>query len=369
MVWFAALTAANPVTLYQSLSYYVDGSLGALLTAIAAVSLLLFLSPTKTLAALWIMLGVLAINLKFTGVPYLIIAGVGLVLMAVANRRWSLAVHSVQLLTVTLVSAVVIVGYNPYIGNTVDHGHPFYPVRGDHAIDIMTPVTPKGLQEGGRMEKFLTALFSDSTNAMEFTPQAQPLALLPPATSITGFANTDMRVGGWGPLFGRIVALLGVGLLLCLLVMRPVSNGRLVAGACAIILVSVLANPEAWWARYTPQLWLIPLSLGVWLFLQSSKVARGLGVVTLSLLSLNTLLVAGAYFSYNQAANAELKTQLVDLAKSTAAIQVDFGPFAALRERLAAAGVPFETVPTTTLQCNAPLVLLGTFDKVWLCRE
>ena len=369
-VWFATLSAANPVILYQSLSYYVDGPMGATLTAIAAVSLLLYLSPTKTLAALWIMLGVLAINLKFTGVPYVIVGGAGLILVAAVGRHWSLAMRSVQALMITLFFGIAIVGYNPYISNYIDHGHPFYPIFGDPPFDFgMRYQTPKGLQDGGRVQKMLTSLLSDSTNALEFTPELQAFSLLPPRGSITAFRTTDMRVGGWGPLFGRIVVVLGAGLLLCLLVARPLRYGGVVAGSLAIILVSVLVNPEAWWARYTPQLWVIPVSLGLWLLLQSSKVARYLGGVTLILLSLNTLLVAAVYYKYNHTVNAKLHSQLTSLAKSNTIFQADFGPFEALRERLSASGVRFSIVPTATLRCATPQVLVGTYRGVRLCMQ
>lgn len=56
------------------------------------------------------------------------------------------------------------VGYAPYVKNTITKGHPFYPLFGKEKIDIITSNQPYDFQEKGTIEKFMTSMFAKCSN-------------------------------------------------------------------------------------------------------------------------------------------------------------------------------------------------------------
>jgi hypothetical protein len=81
------------------------------------------------------------------------------------------------------------------------------------------------------------------------------------------FAEVDVRIAGYGPLFGGILLLaLALGLAV---VVRQIRNRRAdwdIWLPVSAVVLTVLVVPEMWWARYFPQLYLLPLLCTAYLF-------------------------------------------------------------------------------------------------------
>jgi len=117
------------------------------------------------------------------------------------------------------------------------------------------------------------------------------------------------------------------------------------AAALAVaILALTLAFPEPWWARYVPQMYLLPLVLvaavlaiagrGVW--------TRKLAVSALVVLSLNALAVAGTFAAGAAVRELDLRTQVASLAALSSAdrpLAVSLGEEPSLGLRLSASAV------------------------------
>lgn len=126
--------------------------------------------------------------------------------------------------------------------------------------------------------------------------------------------SVDTRVGGFGPLFGGSVLLS----LILLAAAFPADPKRTLAyaGLVLLILISALVNPEAWWARYAPQLWLLPV-IAVMAGLEiRRKIPRFLGLLIVLALSLNVLLVSVFFFERQYAGNLTLKNQLAEMQRA-----------------------------------------------------
>jgi hypothetical protein len=126
----------------------------------------------------------------------------------------------------------------------------------------------------------------------------------------------DARYGGFGPLFGSILLLVIPGALVVL-----VKAKRLVKWFCFITVgltaVLTLINPEAWWARLSPQLWLLPITFIVSLYyLPGKRWKYGRGLV-LSLLLLNCMMVMIEHTGYTLGVNRQFKRQMAALSEET----------------------------------------------------
>ncbi|WP_429842516.1 hypothetical protein [Brevibacillus sp. FIR094] len=337
---FALLAAFNPAVITQSTSFYIDGQLGSLVLIICALSYLLYKRyHAWTLLALCATLMLLA-QIKFTALGYAGLLGLAiLVLFFFYDRRQHIKSMLVWL-SVSLVITVGVVGYNPYVTNTLTKGHPFYPLAGKGAVDIMTSNSPHGFKDNTSIENLAISLFSKSENIA--TPHS-PTWKVPFTVTwkeLAVFFSPDVRVAGFGPLFG------GAMIVTCLILVALLLGTHRKKAAPFLwislaLFVTVLINPESWWARYVPQLWLIPLliALAVWdvqkgFFRHASKV---LVVILLA----NMVMVNASHIIGQAGANALVKKQLEEIKASNKTLVVDFHHFNAVKVRLQEAGIPF----------------------------
>jgi hypothetical protein len=106
-------------------------------------------------------------------------------------------------------------------------------------------------------------------------------------------------------------------LVLYVLAIRATNSKWWKAGAVLSILVilSILPNPEAWWARLAPQLWLVPIILITALALGASNWPRKVSAALLLMLLANSMLVAGLNWGRATEKNLAYREQLSELQK------------------------------------------------------
>jgi hypothetical protein len=311
-ILLAAVAALNPVVISQSLTFYVDGQMASLLTCMGALMYRVARRPDGPgLLALSLCL-VMMVNVKFTGLAYALIFGATFLVWMFLARKEEWKLTSLALVLAFFVG-VGGAGYHPYLTNLQTYGHPLHPVFGSHQVDIISDQVPGTFHSLNRVEKLVTSLFSTSANIK--APDAPVLKW--PFTFTWGELATlrsypDTRVGGFGPLFSGAL-LLGWGILLIVLARRT-PGARAAAGIVLIILCSILVNSEAWWARFAPQTWLLPLpAVVVVLANPTKKLLRVAGLALALLLLLNSLLVASLSLPFQRAISHDLRQQLAAL--------------------------------------------------------
>ncbi len=131
----AATAALNPVVIYQSLSFYVDGQLSSLLTALVGLVLLMLAGVRRNQLLLLAALIVLMINTKQTGVVYAGILTMALLALVYFNQR--------EWFRRTMFAAVIggllglgVFGYTTYVNNTINQGNPVYPIMVRADVDF-----------------------------------------------------------------------------------------------------------------------------------------------------------------------------------------------------------------------------------------
>lgn len=338
-VLVSLLAAFNPVVVTQATSYYIDGQLGSLILIICALGYLLFMKYRS-----WVLLTLCAAlmllaQIKFTALVYAVLLGCGLLVLFFfydRQRKWK---SLLGWLSVSLLITVVIVGFNPYVTNTLSKGHPFYPLSGKGAVDIMTSNSPHNFKEINALQKLGTSLFSKSANIATPNDTTFKWPFTVTFDELMVFYGPDVRVSGMGPLFGGILLLCCLLLILLLTSDRAKSKPFLVISA--LLLLTVIVNPESWWARYVPQLWLIPILIAIAGWGADKRLTHTITTVIVVVLTVNMLLVGTAHTVGQVIINSYAKQQLQDIKNSNKTLTVDFHHFSAIRIRLQEAGIPF----------------------------
>lgn len=286
------LIMLNPISLCQLFTFYADGQLASCLVIL--ISLLIILSQEQDavfLLALGLLL-VIILNIKLTGILY-----AGIIVAGFVGWNWWRNHKLNKTLVVWALSSVFValigVGFNPlisqYLRNTLEKGDPFYPVSWSHLIAIDRNM-PQDFIGKDRFSKLFLSLFSKSQVDTKPTQLKIPFSFS--VDELFNFRFPDERTGGFGPLFGGCLILAVFILTLRLTTFRKHPFPPVVPVLIGLIIISTLSTSEAWWARYTPQLWLVPLliaTLGMDTLL--NRGVRWLTGTLLLILGLNTILV------------------------------------------------------------------------------
>jgi hypothetical protein len=363
-VFLSALGAGNPVALAQAFSFYNDGMGASLTTAMLALTW-----HWRRRCDPWLLLALAAcivvmVNLKFTGLVYGVLLSAGLVLYA--RRRGATADRSadfrwfVAAIAGAFAIATLVVGFDPYVTNLLRKGHPFYPLMGQGAVDIITIQLGPQFHALTRPTRFLVGLFARADEHNVAPMLKWPFAL--GASELRAVGYPDVRIGGFGPLFGLAVLLAAaIGVLRRRLgVVVPAK-----AWALAALLVAIaFCNPALWWARYVPHLWLLPVGL-LALALLSPRLARAGRAVALAfgaLLAIDIALVAVMATVASAGASRAVGQQLDRLDRAGGPLTVRWDGFEAVRARLRNRAIAFAEVDR--LPCASPEQLLASRARV-----
>jgi hypothetical protein len=356
----SGLLAFNPVSICQSLSFYIDGQQASLLVSLLAISYLLIVRTEyiRLLNVVYLANICILANIKFTSLVYASILIFSLIVWLLIKRNSQLAVKVVIVGSLSLLLGVGFIGYNPYVTNTFYHGHPFYPLAGANKIDIISTNIPKNFIGKNRLEKLFLSTFSES--ASTYPPEASKLKLPLTIQSVKErecFTNTDVRVAGFGPLFSGAILL---SLIACLLSLRrDLIKTRMTVLLASLLMSSILINPEAWWARYVPQLWMLPLLFSILALSLKSKILNFLGYGIIVVLLANILIVSSIYFENNFKMSQAIEQQLSNISNNNQMLIVNFDQdFRSNRIRFIEENIKYREVKTLKeLPCNAEQIV------------
>jgi hypothetical protein len=226
---------------------------------------------------------------------------------------------------------------------------------GARAVDFIGIQLDPAFHRQSRALRFLVGVFARSSNSNVAPVTKVPFTV--GADELDAAAYADVRLGGFGPLWSGL--LLTAGLLLAVL-RRRVPPGAWVAAA--LLLGTVFLNPVLWWARYVPQLWLLPLgALALAARARLTGTGRALRAGLALLLVADAGLVAGAALAAQSRASTVVRDELAALA-GAGPLEVRFGGFEANAERLRARRIPFRAV--AALGCPHPRLLHASLAAV-----
>ncbi|MEY3598643.1 MAG: hypothetical protein RL521_1065 [Bacteroidota bacterium] len=250
----ALMLALSPASIGQSLSFYVDGQLYAVMLILAVLLADVFIDEFSSIRWTGIVLAfVYLANVKFTGLIYGALM-IGILLIAVAFKNKSVLLKSIALASLTFVLGVGVFGSCTYVRNWKEKGHPFYPLMGDNneGQRIAEVQYPKNFFGKNRLQQWNLATFSYPTYTSPDTHPSQPKTLFKWKDIRASFLyyrlHQPMVIGALGPFSAEIILLL-IPLLLLLLF-------RHFKGVFPWVLLALIAlvviQPECWNYRYAP---------------------------------------------------------------------------------------------------------------------
>ena len=255
------LAALNPVCIYQSSSYYIDGHTGALFTAMLFSALRLLLCPMSIDGVLVLVVAFLGLSAaKTSGLLYGVIIDVVFLgfyaLTHLKNLKPILIFIGISALVTWPVGVMFRkVGGFPdlsmaYLQSTTNLATKGYGVGGgSKGLEVMPKLD--------RLQVFLMSYMAP-TEIVPDRVKTKPLFWLTrPELSVFEDLTPDARAGGLGPLYGTmlVLSLIAAGTLFFW-------HGLTLASLFPILpLVISLGLTQTWWARWAPQGWLLPVAL------------------------------------------------------------------------------------------------------------
>ena len=339
LLFLSALLAMNPVSLQQSLTFYVDGAFGSLIACLLASMFFIYQFRRRVDLLLFLMSGVILINLKFTSIPYLLIISGAFIVTIFLWRREQLYTCLLTLI-LTLVVGVGIVGYTPYVRNIIHEQHIFYPVMGKSPVDIMTYNTPESIRGKSTGEKFFKSLLSPTDNNIK-----NGLGEMKAPFSFKHFnefkasIDHDVRLAGMGVFYSGIFIISILGTIYLFFASKKTATTYAFGLILSGLVVSIAINPESWWARYVPQLWTLVIILLTIFIAEKTKILRLIGVGCIFLGFLNSGSILGGILAKNVYATRAVNQQLNELSSHAKSIEIYYGNFYSNRLRYFGNGV------------------------------
>lgn len=304
-VFVGLLICLNPIAIINAFSFYVDGPIASLLSMGIFFALAqLYGKDNKAWLMAFICFGVL-FHLKFTGTAFSILFMGAFFMLLILKEKLTWKKWLIRF-SIYSVIVLLILGFHPFISNTIHKGHPFFPAVENNEIKVFKLSSyPADFIGKDRFTKFVTALFAET--GWHGTPdKSTPKELFSiKGTEFYGKGIPDL--GALGPLFAEFFSLSIIAFIVSLLFLKNKKQKLQYLLALLFFLFTCFINQEAWVFRYIPHLWL--LSILILLPLWENKYGKYLSIAIMLGLYVNSGIVAQeAYKGQSEQSNQLNKT-------------------------------------------------------------
>ena len=312
-VALSALVVCNPVVLVQLFSRMNDGQMGASFGLMIMFIIAWLLDRRVEYLVAAASVAAYALNLKFSSVPLFVMLSTLLAGSVAFIIGRSSAWRIFLFLCFTGAASVLLVGAHPYLTNLIYHHHPFYPLMGPSAVDIMTEIRPSGFSEIGHVQRLLRSYFSTTSTGYDGPAHLKiPFSIY--KSELYNAGSYDARFGGFGPLFsGAILVAAAVGAWIAITPSRR--SDRVALIAAALLAIGSFSFPEAWLVRYVSQLWWVPVIVAAVALSNRRRYLRVAGWALTAILLVNVSVVSISWARYQGGQQArQARSQLATIA-------------------------------------------------------
>jgi len=287
------------------------------------------------------------VNIKFTSLVFAAIFTAGLLMALLASQKYKAFKKSIMVAVLATAFSIGVVGYFPYVINTVKYHdilYPGLPMLKSEALKF----TPPALRDKNQLSKFFISFFSHTDN-LHLTVTKDPLIKpkIPFTLNKTDVFNASkpyvVFIAGMGPFFSGIclTAVFIFGYWIWRL--KDKRSALPVIILSGTILFSTLIISEAWYARYVPQLWFFPLVLLMASESVAGKILKRIRwfLYVVILVNISFCLASFPYVYYK---TEQIKYELEQLKASGETIPVEFTYFTSNRERFNEYSIPFHEI-------------------------
>tara|TARA_B100001093_G_scaffold101513_1_gene93722 strand:- start:4831 stop:6282 length:1452 start_codon:yes stop_codon:yes gene_type:complete len=324
----------NPILITQLYSFYLDGHVYSLYGSILLLySMILFKKEYCHIFLIFI-LSILLIGTKKKGIGLIGITLplVFLTIILKSQQKGRLLILSSFISVVTLIVGIYGAKKLGFWDST--NGH--FPYTPTNIIKLLDPTTmdywlgteipgsnkPYPMKDMGRIEQFVRSNFSETNILREDLQWKNPFRVSKNELSFFYSTAVDIRLGGFGPLFGGVLIISFILLFLNLFTYKK-SNTSLFLYIFIIILPCFFL--PTWWARWISFIWFVPILITSYPFMHSNITKKFLIVdfsykgeskILLNLFCLILLIFNGCVVAYcnicghineNSKINADLK--------------------------------------------------------------
>lgn len=259
--WLLAfIMAFNPITINELLSFCVDGFMGSLLLCLLAAFCLLLLEDNRYYLLLLGIVLMITVDAKYTGLVFAGMYCVGfLIVLLIFKNKAPLKKIIITGIIATVVG-IFCCGFNPYVTNFVKKHNVFYGL--DETRDEIARKTPPLFLGLNRFEKLFLSLSAHQDNPASNTTPNSKLPKIPftfNKTDIYEGIDSETSRSGFGPMFSGALCVAIVLFVIGLVYYRKTNAFKLAGAALLIIISTIIIMPDSWWARFVPQLWLVPI--------------------------------------------------------------------------------------------------------------
>jgi hypothetical protein len=365
----SGLLVLSPWVVSQLLTFCNDGQTSCLLLYALLTCCLIFREYKKHLIIMLCSVIITTINVKFTGILYIACFTGVLLIILLFRKKTSFRPVLLSVLLSGL-AGILLVGFNPYVTNFVNNGHPFWPIMGKNKVDIITAEYPNSWRSLNRFQKLGLSLLTHTDETTLWANANQEVDLKIPFT----FNKTDIRysctplvkMGGFGPLFSGILLLSVILLSWTLLNPYPPEKRYFLLVVLATLAGTIFIMEEACILRYVPQFWFIPVIIALASEFSAVKNIRYLRN------AIYICIVANICFSamsipYNFFQTSKVSAQLKEMKKNGQVIPVNFGRMQSNRIKFEEKNIPYKVVALSELPDSInPINLNHSFTRYLL---
>jgi len=350
------IVVLNPVVWSEITTYLVDGLLVLYLSIYIAMLFAWFKTPHLKILLIGAFAIIGSINVKFTGLVFFGVLAAFFTIYILFFRR-KILIKSFLAHALVLLAALLLFGYNPYVTNFIERGHPLYPIMGTKEYPSVFETTgrddneifetPDNMKGKPLVVRMFYANFGRPDNAPYF--KEKNAELIWPFTSKVSdwkaYYFHETRVSGFGPYFSAILIL---SFVLLLFILVSDKQKRWIALFFTVSLIcTLLFSKHFWWPRFAPQTWLIPIIPLFILFLKRDNKKLNITSWILAVLFLiNATIVLVSHLSWETRSSIKLRQQLTEISKQKVAIEVFYGAFKkSVEEKLTKWNIEFNTAP------------------------
>lgn len=277
--------AANPVTLSQVFTYYVDAFLGLLVLIEVICILYLMYGDSHQYRlpayALIFMTACIGINVKFSG---FLLFGIFAAIFYIYTIIRSIKINGLKksfgyirnitiFFTVLMICSCCVFGSTTYIPNIINYGNPVYGIIGDTDIANIDGNMPVVLRNLPTELRFISSIFLESSNSFTLDTLNFKIPFTFTDSEFLAMAGSDCRMSGWGIMFSGLF-IIGLICILITLIMSWKRDKNLFYITLLMSLGIIVPSTfiiGMWWARYNILPILIQIFALVFLFITVNR--------------------------------------------------------------------------------------------------
>ncbi|MFA6923219.1 MAG: hypothetical protein WC223_03105 [Bacteroidales bacterium] len=351
------LVSFNPVSTMQFASFYIDGQLISAIICLLSIFIIIYKNSfSLQFKLLGIFIASILVSLKFTGLVYAVIAFFAFALIFLIKKEiqkfFRISIYSI----IAVIFSIGIISYHPYITNTINKHHPFYPLN---TLKLLEGANPSNFKKANRFERAFMSYFSYSGGSDQSTKLKMPFD----TQDKNVFSGADCFVGGFGSLYNVSII---ISFILLFLIFLKSKKSKFLFYLLFFILLSSFLNADAcWWARYVPQLFLIPFILIFFGLMLKDISINILSLFGLIVLIFNISFILNININSQYYLTNKVIKEIDNLKKYK--IAVKFNDFQMWKIRLQEKGISYSEVDKIKLNCDYIYTLSNSFYNVFYC--